>query len=296
MAAGQQLQHLIEQSRGGHVFDQLGHPVNRLARGLVDREAELGGKPHRAQHAHRVFAIAVGRVADHAQPARAQILDAVVIVEHVARGRVVIERVDREVAPRRIFVLLAVQVVGQHAAVFVDQAVDVDQRAKRRHLDRLLAEHHVHQLEAAADDERAPKMRLDLLRRGIGGDVEVLRRDVEQQVAHGAADDVRAMAGFLQRLAHAQRGARDELAIDMVFARRNALRLATAALRLALEKRLNPFNDALDHAAPVTCVGSNSCSVCQPRSCAIAISRASPLVTTGCVARSSSGKSLIESP
>ena len=37
-----------------------------------------------------------------------------------------------------------------------------------------LAEHHVHQLEAAADDAGAAEQRADLLGRGVGGHVEVL--------------------------------------------------------------------------------------------------------------------------
>ena len=71
------------------------------------------------------------------------------------------------------------------------------------------------------------------------------------------------MISFLQRLADAQRGTRDKLTVDMVLACWDALRLATAAaLRLALEKRVNPFDDPLDHAA----ARSNSCRVRQPRS------------------------------
>ena len=60
------------------------------------------------------------------------------------------------------------------------------------------ADHHVHQAEAPADDERAAEERLDLLRARVGGDVEVLRLDAEQQVAHRAADDVGVEAGLAQ--------------------------------------------------------------------------------------------------
>jgi hypothetical protein len=63
----------------------------------------------------------------------------------------------------------------------------------------------VHDLEAAADDEGAPEQALDLLRRGVGGDVEVLRLHAQQQVAHRAADDKGLEAGFLQGLRDADR-------------------------------------------------------------------------------------------
>ena len=61
-----------------------------------------------------------------------------------------------------------------------------------------VAEHDVHQAEAAADDARAPEYAAHLLRRGIGGHVEVLGLEAEQQVAHRAADHVGGVAFFLQ--------------------------------------------------------------------------------------------------
>jgi hypothetical protein len=48
----------------------------------------------------------------------------------------------------------------------------------------------MHDLEAAADDARAAEQRAHLFRRGAGGDVEILGLGADQQVAHGAADDI----------------------------------------------------------------------------------------------------------
>ena len=73
--------------------------------------------------------------------------------------------------------------------------------AEGGHFQQVLAEHHVHDLEAAADDEGAPEQALDLFRRGVGGDVEVLGLDAQQQVAHRAADQEGLEAGFLQAFA-----------------------------------------------------------------------------------------------
>ena len=70
--------------------------------------------------------------------------------------------------------------------------------AERRHFDDFAAGVHVHEPEAPADDERAAEQRLHLLRRRVGGDVEVLRLDAEQQVADGAADHESLEARFLQ--------------------------------------------------------------------------------------------------
>ena len=70
--------------------------------------------------------------------------------------------------------------------------------AKRRHLEHVVADMDVHEPKAAADDERAPEQRLHLLGRRVGRDVEILRRDAEEQVAHRAADDERLESFFLQ--------------------------------------------------------------------------------------------------
>jgi hypothetical protein len=79
------------------------------------------------------------------------------------------------------------------------------------------AEDHVHQAEAPADDEGAAEQRLHLLGRGVGGDVEVLRPQADQQVAHGAADDVGLVAGILERAHHAHGVVVEQLRIDAVF-------------------------------------------------------------------------------
>ena len=118
-------------------------------------EAELGGEAHRAQHADRVFAVARFRHADDAQRLAADIGDAAVIVEHGLAGRIVIHRVDGEVAPHRVLVLQAESVVAQHAAVLILGRAVARGAAEGGHFQQILAEHHVHDLESLADDERA---------------------------------------------------------------------------------------------------------------------------------------------
>ncbi|TPW00656.1 MAG: hypothetical protein FD124_3982, partial [Alphaproteobacteria bacterium] len=108
---GQQLEHLVEQARRRHVADQLRHLADRARGRRVDREAQLGRQAHGAQHAHRVFAVAGLRLADHAQGFRLDIGDAVVIVDDRLGDRVVVQRVDRKVAARRVFHLVAENVV-----------------------------------------------------------------------------------------------------------------------------------------------------------------------------------------
>lgn len=202
VAGQQQLQHLVEETRGRHVVHQISEFLDRRARRFIDLEAELGREAHDAQHAHRVFAITRGRIADHAQKARANVGHAVVIIQHRLRCRIVVHRVDGEVAARRVFVLLAPHVVAQHAAARVHRVrahVElaapvasrrfgdrlgrrVDERAERGRFDDLLPELDVDDLKPPPDDARPAKEPLHLIGRGVGGDVEIFRRDA------GAAD------------------------------------------------------------------------------------------------------------
>ena len=66
----------------------------------------------------------------------------------------------------------------------------------------------MHQPKPPADDKGAPEQRLDLFGRRVGSDVEVFRRDPEQKIAHGAADDEGLEARLLQLARDIDRRAR----------------------------------------------------------------------------------------
>src|SRR5581483_10942757 len=118
--------------------------------------------------AHRVFAVALLRVADQAQHARVEIGVAAYVVAHAEVGDVVVERVDREVAAHRIFFEGAVYIVAQDAAVddvAVARAV-VAAAAERGDFDDLVAEHDVREAKAPADQAAIAEKTLDVLGRG----------------------------------------------------------------------------------------------------------------------------------
>jgi len=95
------------------------------------------------------------------------------------RGRIVVHGVDGEVAPHGVFVLFAEGIVAQHAAVFILGGTVGRSAAEGGDFDQFLAEHDMHDLEPAADDEGAPEQLLDLFRRGIGGDVKIFGFDCQ---------------------------------------------------------------------------------------------------------------------
>gem|GEM_PF-5173865 len=241
VARQQQFEHLVEHARGRDVVDQRRHHGDRCARGRLDREAEFRREAHHAQHAHRVFAVARLGHADDAQGLVADVLDAAVVVQHRLRGRIVVHRVDGEVAARGVLVLGAEVVVAQDAAMLVLRRVGAAGAAEGRHFQQLLAEHHVHDLEAAADDEGAAEQFFHLLRRGVGGDVEILRFHAQQQVAHGAADDEGLEAGFLQGLGQADRVRRQQLRVDAVLLEAEDHRLGGIALVFHAKDFTNEF-------------------------------------------------------
>jgi hypothetical protein len=114
---------------------------------------------------------------------------------------------------------------------FVDAVVLVDlgmRGTERRDLDDLVAEAHVRQVEAPADQAAVAEDPPDLLRVRVGGDVEVLGLDVEQQVAHGAAHEEGLVTGVLEPIEHLERGRRDVRTRDRVVGARVDRRLRGA--------------------------------------------------------------------
>ena len=176
------------------------HALQRRSRFGFQRKpqvTELGSKTHGADDAHWVFAIAGGRVANHAQDFFLGVCDAAVVVNHFARFGVVIHGVDGEVATRSIFVLRTPDVVAQYAATGVDCVFHagefllaaalvtsdlggvgvVEMGTECGDFDHLVfattSIDHMDDTKASANDEGTSKGGLDLLWRGIGRDVKV---------------------------------------------------------------------------------------------------------------------------
>ena len=259
VAGLQQLDHLVEGARLRHVVEQRRHLLDRRARLRLDLEAELGREADGADDPHRVLAIARDRVADHSQQLLLGVLDAAVVVDDDLLHRVVVHRVDGEVAPRRVLDLRPPDVVAQDAALGVDDVALVDEvlargllvaahllgvgggehRAEGRDLDHFreapvlaaATEDDVDDPEAPADDEGAPEQRLHLLGRGVGGDVEVLRAQADEQVAHRAADDVGLVAGVGERRDDLDGALVDERRVDAVLRLRHLDALAARHAR-----------------------------------------------------------------
>ena len=102
-------------------------------------------------------------------------------------------------------------------AAFDDFDIVGGQGAERGYLDDLPPEVHVHDAEAAADDAGVAEQAPDVFRSGVGGDVEILRLQAQQQVAHAAADDEGVETGFIQLVEDFEAVRADLLPGDAVF-------------------------------------------------------------------------------
>ena len=220
---------------------------------LFDAKVEFGGETHRAQHAHRVFLVAVGRVTDQPQQAVAHVMHTVGVIENALADRVVVQGVDGEVAALRVFFQGAVHVVTQDAATgIVRRTVAVAlivfrvRGAEGGDFDDLTAEMHVDQLEAATNDARVAELGTDLFGSGTGGDVEVFRRDAQHQVADTATDQVSLVAGALQAFHDVHRMAAELVALQRVLAFVDHLRRG-APVVLARYGRAERLEQLLQH-------------------------------------------------
>ena len=70
--------------------------------------------------------------------------------------------------------------------------------------------------EAATDQKTVAEQALDLLRRGIGTDVEILGRAPQQQIANPTPDQIGEMTGSMQAIEHLQGVRIDQVAREAV--------------------------------------------------------------------------------
>ena len=119
VATGEQLEHLVKQTRGRYVFDQARHRLQRLFRGWINFAIEFDGKAHSTQHTHGIFTIACARVTDHAHHAVFEVFNTLMVINDLFGGWVVIQRVNREITTCSVLRKSAKFVVTQNATIFV---------------------------------------------------------------------------------------------------------------------------------------------------------------------------------
>ncbi len=218
----QQLQRLFKQTRRRHVIEQRGEARDRLAGFRADAHIKPGGEAHRAQHTHRIFAVAGFRIADKTDNPFFKIVQAADVITYCEIGHAVIEAVDGEIATLGVFFDRAENVVAQQHAVLAALGGGAIARvlfvmtAKGGDFNDFRPEHDVGQAETAANQAAVAEQLAYLIRRGVGGDVEIFRLFAKQQIAHTTADKPGFITGFIQAVHHFKRVLADIFAGDSV--------------------------------------------------------------------------------
>ena len=200
VAPAHQLHQLLAHPLRRHDLDARGHGGHRRHRGVVGREAELGGEPGRAHHAQGVVAEGLLGRDRGAQHAGREVGQPAELVHELRRRQSHSERVDGEVAPGEV----ALEAVAEgHLRLARRRVVVVG--AVRRDLDLVvaLADAEGAELAAHVPDGVGPAAHdlLDVVRARRRRQVEVVDGTSEQRVAHGSADERQLVAGGLEQRA-----------------------------------------------------------------------------------------------
>ena len=217
----QYLQHFLEQPRCRNLAQQRRQLRNCLARRGFDLETQLRGDTHRAQHAHRILAIAQLGVADQAQLTPFQVLQPANIIDDRKIANIVVEPVDGEVAAKSIFLQRSIDVVRKNPTTVVAFVGITDRATKRGHFENFATEANVGDQKTTPHQATTAEQSANLLGLGIGRDVEILWRHASQQIAHAATDHVGLVAGVLERIENLQRGAGNLRTRNRMFRARN---------------------------------------------------------------------------
>ena len=203
IARQQNLQQFIKQPRHRLMPQQKPHLANRRSRCRLHRKAQFARQAHRPQHPHRVFLIPLRRIANHHQSPRRHIIPAAVKIQHLLRRHIVIQRIASKIAPHRILLQRAISVIPHNPPAGILHHAPA--AAKRAHLNRLTALHHVHNLKPPPNNPTAAKQPLHLFRRRTRCHVKILRLNPQQQIAHRTAHQISLKPRLMQALQHPQR-------------------------------------------------------------------------------------------
>ena len=164
---------------------------DRLLGVRVDLETETAGEAHAADHAEAVFFDPLVGVADSADDFFLQILPAADEIEDFLFEGIVEHAVDRKIAPLRVLRRRCEFDAGGPAAIFIIQVLP-----ESSYLVLMPLDDDEHDPESDADGYCMGKEGLDRLWRGIGRNIDIVRRVIEEKIAHPAACIIGDEAGF----------------------------------------------------------------------------------------------------
>ena len=184
-------QKLLENARRGAPRNGLPRLLDGLPEIRSDFESETSRELDGSEHPNGIFLTPESSIADRSEHASRKVLESTDVVDHAIVHHVEEEGVDRKIASEGVFFARTERIVANDEAVFGAAIVVFGRATKRRDFDDLLAaKEDVDEFEAPADDAAVGEETLDLARASAGRDVEVLRRQSEQKIAHAPANEV----------------------------------------------------------------------------------------------------------
>ncbi len=209
VALGEHLRDLVADALGGDLMDVRCKGLNGREGGRFDLVAKPSREAHSPQHAELVLGEAQVGLADGADGLCGEVGAASDEVEHGGREvagcgvgqRVEQHAVDGEVPAPHILLGRGGEVDGIGPPSVAVRSVVAEGGDLGDALAAVALRAHENDAEVRADGVGLREERLDDIRRRGGGHVDVLGREAEQQVAHGAAGEV----GLMARLAEPPR-------------------------------------------------------------------------------------------
>lgn len=164
--------------------------------GRFDSEAEARREPYCPHHSYGVLTETDFRVADGSYRSGVQIGEAADMVDDAETLYVVEDSIDREIAPSRVFLGCAESVVA--FVEFAGFEVTIGLAPERAGFYYLGSELYVGETKASSYEKAVSEEFPDLLRVGVGADIEVLRFSPQKQVPDAASDQVCGVTGVMQ--------------------------------------------------------------------------------------------------
>ena len=210
---------LLEKTRRGDGAEERPEFLHGRCGFGIDVEAEFGFETDGAEHAHRIFTVTLGRLADEAKTSGTQIREPVhPVAERFVPG-VVVKGVDRKVTSVGVVALRPVDVVTEKTALVGDHRTGLTAargRAERGHLHVVAAEIDVHEPETASDQTGVAEDAPHLFRMRAGGNVEVFRVPPKKEIAERATDHIGGMTAFLETPKNLERLGREGVPAETV--------------------------------------------------------------------------------
>jgi len=181
----------VPNARGGTFSYLLSIANDGLVRCLLDRKPGSGGMANDANHSNRVLLKPFIRVADGADDLSLKIGHSADIVDDGEIGDVVEEAVHGDVSAEGIFLGCSEAVRSNDLPLFRDRFFEFRVTAKRGDFDDLPSlEKDLYQSESAADRAAVPEEKIDFVRVGVGGDIEIFRGLPQKEIANTSSDEI----------------------------------------------------------------------------------------------------------